>query len=59
MSQHVETVTKPQDQVPGAVLEATRSLFRLRTGGSARRVAEHLVRELGGRLVPPERTGLT
>jgi len=52
MSQHVETVTKPQDQVPGAVLEATRSLFRLRTGGSARRVAEHLVRELGGRLVP-------
>jgi hypothetical protein len=23
------------------------SLFRLRTGGSARRVAEHLVRELG------------
>jgi diguanylate cyclase (GGDEF)-like protein len=42
--------TKPQ--VPGAVFDATRSLFRLRTGGSARRVAEHLVRELGGHLVP-------
>jgi diguanylate cyclase (GGDEF)-like protein len=43
---------EPDDQVPGAVLEATRSLFRLRTGGSARRVAEHLVLELGGQLVP-------
>jgi diguanylate cyclase (GGDEF)-like protein len=39
-------------QVPGAVFEATRSLFRLRSGGSARRVAENLVRELGGQLVP-------
>src|ERR1017187_7947668 len=35
-----------------AVREATRSLLRLRTGGDARRVAEHLVRELGGQLVP-------
>jgi diguanylate cyclase (GGDEF)-like protein len=50
MSQRVEA--EPDDQVPGAVLEATRSLFRLRTGGSARRVAEHLVLELGGQLVP-------
>jgi hypothetical protein len=39
-------------QVPGAVFDATRALFRLRTGGSARLVAEHLVRELGGQLVP-------
>jgi len=52
MSQEVETPAEPHDQVPGAVLDATRSLFRLRTGGSARRVAEHLVRELGGHLVP-------
>ncbi len=28
------------------------TLLRLRTGGDARRVAEHMVRELGGRLVP-------
>jgi diguanylate cyclase (GGDEF)-like protein len=34
------------------VFDATRSLFRLRTGGSARSVAERLVRELGGQLVP-------
>jgi diguanylate cyclase (GGDEF)-like protein len=39
-------------EVPGAVFDATRSLFRLRTGGSARLVAEHLVRALGGELVP-------
>jgi len=39
-------------QVPGALHEATRSLLRLRTTGDARRVAQHLVRELGGRLVP-------
>jgi len=38
--------------VPGAVYEATRSVLRLRTGGDARRVAGHLVLELGGRLVP-------
>jgi diguanylate cyclase (GGDEF)-like protein len=50
MSQRVEA--EPQDQVPGAVLEATRSLFRLRTADDARRVAEHLVGELGGQLVP-------
>ena len=43
---------EPRDQVPGAVFDATRSLFRLRTGGSARSVAERLVRELGGQLVP-------
>jgi diguanylate cyclase (GGDEF)-like protein len=52
MSQGTET---PHYQVPGAVHEATRSLLRLRTGGDARRVAEHLVRELGGRLVPAGR----
>jgi diguanylate cyclase (GGDEF)-like protein len=52
MSQDTETPSAPHHQVPGAVHEATRSLFRLRTGGDARRVAEHLVRELGGRLVP-------
>ena len=55
MSQRVET--EPHYQVPGAVLDATRSLFRLRTGGSARRVAEHLVRELGGQLVPAGTNG--
>jgi diguanylate cyclase (GGDEF)-like protein len=43
---------EPHDYVPGAVHEATRSLLRLRTGGDARRVAEHLIRELGGQLVP-------
>jgi diguanylate cyclase (GGDEF)-like protein len=43
---------EPKPQVPGAVFDATRSLFRLRTGGSARLVAEHLVRALGGELVP-------
>ena len=52
MSQDTETPTEPNYQVPGAVHEATRSLLRLRTGGDARRVAEHLVRELGGQLVP-------
>ena len=52
MSQDTETPAEPHYQVPSAVHEATRSLFRLRTGGDARRVAEHLVRELGGRLVP-------
>jgi len=50
MTQRVEA--EPHYLVPGAVFDATRSLFRLRTGGSARRVAEHLVRELGGHLVP-------
>jgi len=50
MSGSVEA--EPHYQVPSAVLDATRSLFRLSTGGSARRVAEHLVRELGGQLVP-------
>ena len=52
MSQDTETPAEPHDQVPGAVYEATRSLLRLRTGSDARRIAEHLVRELGGRLVP-------
>jgi diguanylate cyclase (GGDEF)-like protein len=52
MSQDAETSAEPHYQVPGAVHEATRSLFRLRTGGDARRVAEHLVRELGGHLLP-------
>ncbi len=52
MSQDAETPAEPHYQVPGAVHEATRSLFRLRTGGDARRVAERLVRELGGHLVP-------
>ena len=52
MSQDTGTQAEPHYQVPGAVHEATRSLLRLRTGGDARRVAEHLVRELGGRVVP-------
>ena len=52
MSQDTETPAVPHYQVPGAVHEATRSLLRLRTGGDARRVAEHLIRELGGQLVP-------
>jgi hypothetical protein len=46
------TPAEPRYQVPGAVHEATRSLLRLRTGGDARRVAEHLIHELGGQLVP-------
>ncbi len=52
MSQDAETPSAPQHQVPGVVHEATRSLFRLRTGGDVRPVAEHLVHELGGQLVP-------
>jgi diguanylate cyclase (GGDEF)-like protein len=43
---------KTKSHVPGAVFDATRSLFRLRSGSSARLVAEQLVRELGGQLVP-------
>jgi diguanylate cyclase (GGDEF)-like protein len=54
MSQDTETPAEPHYQVPGAVYEATRSLLRARTGGDARRIAEHLVRELGGRLVAAE-----
>jgi hypothetical protein len=46
------TAAGPRYQVPGAVHEATCSLLRLRAGGDARRIAEHLVRELGGRLGP-------
>jgi diguanylate cyclase (GGDEF)-like protein len=52
MSQETETLAESRHQVPGAVHEATRSLLRLRTVGDARRVAEQLVRELGGQLVP-------
>ncbi len=52
MTQDVARPAERRYQVPGAVHEATRSLLRLRTGRDARRVAEHLVRELGGRLVP-------
>jgi diguanylate cyclase (GGDEF)-like protein len=52
MSQDTETPAEPDYRVPGAVHEATRSLLRLRTDGDARRLAEHLVHELGGRLVP-------
>jgi diguanylate cyclase (GGDEF)-like protein len=47
-----ETLAEPRYRVPGALHEATRSLIRLRTTGEARRVTEHLVRELGGCLVP-------
>ena len=54
MSQDTETPREPHYQVPGAVYEATRSLLRVRTGGDARRIAEHLVRELGGWLVAAE-----
>jgi diguanylate cyclase (GGDEF)-like protein len=52
LSQDTGTPAEPHYQVPGAVHEATRSLLRLRSGGDARRVAEHLVQELGGHLVP-------
>ena len=52
MSQDTEPPAEPHNQVPGAVHEATRSLLRLGSSGDARRIAEHLVRELGGRLVP-------
>jgi diguanylate cyclase (GGDEF)-like protein len=38
--------------VPPAVLGATRSLFRMNTNIDARRIAEDLVRQLGGTLVP-------
>ena len=54
MSQDTETPAERYDQVPGAVYDAMRSLLWLRTGGDARRIAEHLVRELGGQLVPAE-----
>jgi GGDEF domain-containing protein/methylmalonyl-CoA mutase cobalamin-binding subunit len=54
MSQDTGTPAEPHYQVPRAVYEATRSLLRVRTGGDARRIAEHLVRELGGRLVAAE-----
>jgi diguanylate cyclase (GGDEF)-like protein len=52
MSQDAEAPAEPHYQVPGAVHEATRRLFRLRSDGDARRVAERLVRELGGHVVP-------
>jgi len=52
MSQGAETPAEPCYEIPGALHEATRSLLRLHTVGEARRIAEHLVRELGGRLVP-------
>ncbi len=42
-------------QVPVALLDATRSLLRVRTAGEARRLAEQLVRDLGGDLVPAGR----
>ncbi len=51
MNQDTEPPSALHHQVPGVVYEATRSLLRLRTGSDARRVAEHLVGELGGRLV--------
>jgi diguanylate cyclase (GGDEF)-like protein len=54
MSQDAGELAKRDYQVPGAVLEATRSLFELRTAGDARRIAERLIRELGGRLVPAD-----
>jgi hypothetical protein len=50
MNEHAD-MPESRHQVPGAVHEATRSLLRLSTGRDARRVAEHLVRELGGVLV--------
>ena len=52
MSQGAGTPAEPCYQIPGALHEATRSLLRLRTVGEARRIAEHLVYELGGWLVP-------
>src|ERR1035438_969274 len=52
MGQGAVTPAERDYQVPGAVHQATRSLLRLRTAGDARRVAERLIRELGGRRVP-------
>jgi diguanylate cyclase (GGDEF)-like protein len=52
MGQGTDTPAEPQYQLPGVVYEATRALLRLRTGSDARHIAEHLVRELGGWLVP-------
>jgi len=54
MSQNTEMPAEPSYQVPSALHETTRSLLRLRTVGEARRIAEHLVRELGGWLVPAD-----
>jgi diguanylate cyclase (GGDEF)-like protein len=54
MRQDNETPAEPGYQVPGVLHDATRSLLRLATAGDARRVAEHLVRELGGSLVPAD-----
>jgi len=54
LSQDTETPAEPRYQVPGAVHEATRSLLRLHNSGDARRVAEYLVHELGGHLVPAD-----
>ena len=52
MSHEAGTRPEPRHVVPGGLLDATRSLLRVRTAGEARRVAEQLVRELGGGLVP-------
>jgi diguanylate cyclase (GGDEF)-like protein len=52
MSQDAGMRPPPRQQVPIALLDATRALLRVRTGVEARRTAEHLVRDLGGGLVP-------
>jgi diguanylate cyclase (GGDEF)-like protein len=41
-----------QHDAPLAVLEATRSLFRIETSADARRITAELIRRLGGTLVP-------
>jgi diguanylate cyclase (GGDEF)-like protein len=52
MTDDAEPPTEPQQVVPLAVLEATRSLLRLNTAADARRIAEGLIRGLGGTVVP-------
>ena len=51
MARQATTPIELQQFVPVAVLEATRSLLWLRTGAEARRIAEALVRGLGGTIV--------
>jgi diguanylate cyclase (GGDEF)-like protein len=47
----------PPVLVPVAVLTATRSLLQVDGAAAARRIAEDLVRSLGGRVVPANTTG--
>ncbi|MGD9703371.1 MAG: GGDEF domain-containing protein [Acidimicrobiia bacterium] len=54
MTEDATTPTEPRQLVPAALLEATRSLLWIKTEADARRIAEELVRGLGGTLVPAD-----